>query len=90
MAEIEQSEDSGKDMEFYVATIMALWFMISSWFWPYWAAIYISYPFGMIALMCYYKEKKRRPKVRYLKKVPFILIIGLIGSAIGLYFKMTN
>ena len=90
MSEIEQLKDQGKDMEFYVATLMAVWFMVSSWFWSYWAALYISFPFGMIALMCYFKEKKRRPKVRYLKKIPFILAIGLLSSIIFLVIKLTS
>ena len=80
----------GKDAEFYVAHLMAIWFMISSWYWMYWAALYISFPFGMIALMCFFKEKKRRPKVRHLKKIPLILTLGLLGSLIGLYFKLSS
>lgn len=67
------------DIFFILGLITALWFALTSYIWAYWAAVVISYPFGIISYFLWQKirhENRQRTRI-----IPIILGIGLFASA---------
>jgi hypothetical protein len=58
----------------------AIWFVLSSWAWPYLFNLFFSYPFGLAALGIYFLVKRNDPGNQLNKKVIVLLIIGWICS----------
>lgn len=76
-----------KDLLFIAAIIFALWFAVTGIYWAYWAALFIAYPFGIIAFFIW-KEIKKDAQKRNIA-IPVILIASLlvsIGSLISIIF----
>ncbi|CAN5875332.1 hypothetical protein BH11BAC7_BH11BAC7_11840 [soil metagenome] len=68
---------------FYVALICAIWFLLTSWFWVYYANVFISFPFGLLSLILWYKGKKIGKEKRF-NFVAVLLISGVALSLISL------
>lgn len=66
------------DLFFITAVSLALWFAVTSMFWPYWAALFIAYPFGIISLLIWRKIKKDGRKRN--RVIPILLLVGLALS----------
>jgi NADH:ubiquinone oxidoreductase subunit 6 (subunit J) len=70
------------DTLFYMALLCAIWFALAASVWVYWAALFIAYPFGIIAFLLwrYIKNENRKRN----KAIPIILLIGLMISIVVL------
>jgi hypothetical protein len=68
---------------FYVALICAIWFVLTSWFWVYYANVFISFPVGLISLVTWYKGRKIGNEKRF-NLVGILLISGAALSIIAL------
>lgn len=60
--------------------IFAVWFMLTSWIWTYWGALYISYPIGLLSLLILLFSPNQYAK----QIIKIILTVGLILSAVAL------
>jgi hypothetical protein len=56
-----------------IALLCALWFLMTSWIWIYYANIVISFPIGLIALWLW-KKGRLKHSSDTLNKVTFIVI----------------
>lgn len=68
-------KDSKNDLRFYIGLAFAIWFACTALFWTYFAALFFSYPFGIISYFLWRSiknEDKRRTKI-----IPIILIFGV-------------
>lgn len=63
-----------------LGVIFAVWFMLTSWIWTYWGALYISYPVGLLSLLIllFSSNKYAKPTIK------IILTAGFIISAVAL------
>jgi hypothetical protein len=66
----------------YLALVFAIWFALSSWIWVYLFNVFFSYPFGAVAILLYFFEKKRNPGNYLNKWVLIILIAGWLSSLV--------
>lgn len=66
------------DILFIIAVIFALWFAAAGWVWVYYANIIYAMPFGIAALLIWFKLKKDGKKRN--KVIPAVLITGLLFS----------
>jgi len=66
-----------------LAMVFAIWFALTSWLWTYLMNIFISYPFGVIALLLFLKERKRDPQNVLNNRVLLVLIAGWIISIVA-------
>jgi len=66
-----------------IALVFAIWFALTSWLWTYLMNIFISYPFGVVALLLYLKRRKIEPESKANKSVLLILIAGWIISIVA-------
>ncbi len=63
---------------FILGLLLATWFAVIGLVWYYLVALYLAYPFGLLALVCWLiirKDGKWRNRF-----IPIILIIGLTAS----------
>lgn len=63
---------------FILALLFATWFAATAWVWYYLAALFFSYPFGILALVFWLiirSDKKKRNII-----LPIILGLGLLAS----------
>ncbi|MDQ3109575.1 MAG: hypothetical protein M3R17_06735 [Bacteroidota bacterium] len=65
---------------FTFALIFAIWFILTSWFWVYYANLFISFPFGLASLILWYKGKK----IGQEKRFNFVGILLLSGTALSI------
>jgi hypothetical protein len=68
---------------FYIAMICAVWFVLTSWCWVYYANVFLSFPVGIIGLVVMYKGKKIADEKRF-NFVGILLISGAALSIIAL------
>jgi len=66
-----------------LAMVFAIWFALTSWLWTYLMNIFISYPFGVAALLLFLKERKRDPQNILNNRVLLVLIAGWIISIVA-------
>lgn len=70
------------DAFFLLGLMAAIWFALTSWLWAYWAALVISYPFGLISYFLWQKiQAENRQRNRF---IPIILGLGVLSSVITL------
>jgi hypothetical protein len=70
-------------LKFYIGLIFAIWFALTSCFWTYFGALFISYPFGIVSYILWRQLKTENKKY---KSIPIILSIGLVLSVIVLMY----
>jgi hypothetical protein len=74
---------------FITGLLCAIWFTLFGVMWAYWGALFIAYPFGIIAFVCWFfirNENKKRTKL-----IPVILSIGLaLSLSVLIYLLITN
>lgn len=76
------------DWLFVVALLFAVWFLATGIFWVYWAALYISFPAGLVAFIIWKNIKKdARPRNN---AILVILICGLLISLATLAIIVFN
>lgn len=63
-----------------IGVIFAVWFLLTSWIWTYWGALYISYPVGLLSLLILLFSSNQYAK----QTIKIILIAGFIVSATAL------
>lgn len=66
------------DILFVISLLLAVWFAGTGMVWIYSAAIFISYPFGLLSFILWRiikNENKKRTKY-----IPIILMVGLVLS----------
>jgi len=76
------NSETSNSTKFYLAFILAIWFLLTSAAWSYWMNLLISYPFGLLALFMWWQHKSEQ---RY-KWVFYILVLGAISSVTFLAF----
>jgi hypothetical protein len=62
-----------------------LWFLFTSWYWGYFANLFLSYPFGIAAFLFWRQGKRLNPQSILNKLVGGMLLVGLLSSAISFY-----
>ncbi|SER81285.1 hypothetical protein [Pedobacter rhizosphaerae] len=65
----------------FLGIIFSIWFLLTAWVWTYNAALFISYPIGIIALLILIFSSSRWGK----KVIKTILLIGFIASTAALF-----
>lgn len=60
--------------------IFGIWFLLTSWIWTYFGALYISYPIGLISLIILIFSPTNYGK----SVIKILLIAGLFTSALAL------
>lgn len=60
--------------------ILGIWFLLTSWIWTYFGALYISYPIGLISLAILIFSPTNYGK----SAIKIILIAGLFTSTLSL------
>ena len=71
-----------------IALLCAVWFALTSWMSVY--AIWLSYPFGLAALLLYFIGRFHSPGSKLNQAVLWILIVGLAVSIIGQYWLIKS
>nr|WP_315247105.1 hypothetical protein [uncultured Flavobacterium sp.] len=75
------------DILFYISLLLAVWFAWTGMIWTYNAALFISYPMGIISFILW--RIIRNENTQRTKLIPIILTIGLILSlSVLLYLLM--
>lgn len=74
------------DVLFLLGLIAAVWFALTAWIWAYYAALFISYPFGLIAF--FIRRSLRNNEAPRNNIISGILISGLIFSIGFLIFAL--
>lgn len=75
---------SNAKLYYLFAIICGTWFLVTSWFWLYYANLIISYPVGLIGLFLWSRGKKLNPGSRANPIALWLLIAGLATSLIAL------
>ena len=68
----------------YVALVCAVWFALTGWVWTYLFNIFFSYPFGALALLLYFFEKKKNPQNDLNKWTAVVLAVGWLASILAM------
>ena len=71
---------------FVIALMAAVWFLLSSWCWFYILNIWLSFPFGILALILWKKGTKAEPSLTRFKVIPIILTLGVLSSLISMAY----
>lgn len=71
---------------FIISLIAAIWFLLTSWCWFYILNIWISFPFGILALVLWKKGLKTDPDLTRFKIIPIVLICGTLTSIASLVY----
>jgi hypothetical protein len=66
-----------------IALVCAIWFVLTSWFWTYFAALIISYPVGMIGII-FWRLGKHTDKKLLNTITGWTFLAGLITSVAAL------
>ncbi len=74
---------------FIIAVLSALIFMATGIFWVYWIALFVAYPFGIVALVLWNiirkDGKKRNIAIPIMLITGFLLSVGMLLSLITDY-----
>ena len=66
---------SSSDIRFVIAIVFAIWFAFTGFFWAYWIALFIAYPFGIISFLLWLSLRTKKEK--RMQWIPIILLVGL-------------
>lgn len=72
------------DLLYLIALFFSIWFLGTAYLWIYWAALIISYPFGIASFLMWLYLKKDGKK----RNKAILMILG-IGLAISLSILFT-
>jgi hypothetical protein len=64
------------------ALLCAIWFALTGWIFIFYA-LYISYPFALVAMLLYLIGRAHYPESKLNKAVLWVLLVGLASSIIG-------
>jgi hypothetical protein len=67
----------------WVALVFAIWFALTSWLWAWLLNIFLSYPFGLAALIIYFIGRKHAPGNKLNRAVLIILALGWLSSIVS-------
>lgn len=75
----------GRDL---TALLCGIWFVLTGWFWPYLANVFISFPFALLGLYCW-RQGRRTAPASLLNRVAggFLLAGAVLSLAALLLFK---
>lgn len=73
---------------FFLGVIFALWFALTAWVWAYFMALFIAYPFGLMAYLI--RRSLRSDERPRNNLISGILIAGLIFSVGFLVFGVVR
>lgn len=66
------------DLLFYSGLLSAVWFACLGMFWPYYIALFIAYPVGILSYVLWRNVKhENRERTKF---IPIILTLGLLLS----------
>lgn len=62
-----------------MALVCAIWFLLTSWFWAYFAALLFAYPVGLVGIIFWWLGKRAEKKL--LNKIAgWIFLFGFVAS----------
>lgn len=75
---------------FYPSLFCAIWFLLTSYAWTYFANVFISFPFGILSLYLWNQGRKKDNRKNRYKPVGWILFAGFSVSLITLIILLST
>ena len=74
----------------FIAVVLSVWFMSTSWLWVYFVNLIVSFPAGLVAFILWLHLKKNNPTMGALKIVLACMILGVASSTIFLILLLVD
>ena len=88
MAEQDQGIETSNDragLTSSLALLCATWFVLTAWFWTYFANLIFSYPVGLVGLLLWNKARVGAPDDKKNRLTITILAVGLAASVVSFF-----
>jgi phosphoglycerol transferase MdoB-like AlkP superfamily enzyme len=69
---------------FTMALLSAIWFVLTSWVWVFYANLFLSYPFGVFAFFIWKNRHTLSDESRRYRVVKWLLMAGVVSSVLFL------
>jgi len=78
----------GKLTLYYSSLFCAIWFVLTSAFWPYYMNLIISFPIGILSFILHKKAMQNKEFATKYDVVIPLLILGVVVSVVALFLFM--
>lgn len=75
----------GKQWRHYFSLGLAIWFVLTSWYWTYYLNFLVAYPVAAVAFILYADNRKKPHTAAVYKLTGITLFVGLISSVVALF-----
>jgi hypothetical protein len=74
-----------KQWRHYFSLGLAIWFVLTSWYWTYFLNFLIAYPIAAVAAILWATQRKNPKTAAVYKVTGIMLLVGVVNSVVALF-----